>query len=140
MKAKGLDELMSVLSARFAKNMHRHRGIAWSNLQAKLAGNAAALRTLQEMQSSGGEPERQRRIVSATSRPTGWNGSRCISRLSKSSEPTPREVTPNKRFDAALRKSAPPAASHPYSAGQARRSDTTLRNDKPNDDGLSHGI
>ena len=35
----------------------RHAGIAWSDALAKLASNAAALRTLQAMDASGGEPD-----------------------------------------------------------------------------------
>ena len=57
MTAAERDELVAVLAARFAKNMHRHRGIAWSEVGERLAGNAAALRSLREMESSGGEPD-----------------------------------------------------------------------------------
>ena len=37
--------------------MPRHKGIAWADVQAKLEDNAAALRTLHAMESSGGEPD-----------------------------------------------------------------------------------
>lgn len=57
MKKQEQDELMRTLAARFAKNMHRHRGIAWSDVQARLEGSATALRTLREMDSTGGEPD-----------------------------------------------------------------------------------
>jgi hypothetical protein len=49
--------LLQVLHARFAKHMHRHRGIAWSDVLARLQGSAAALRALAAMESSAGEPD-----------------------------------------------------------------------------------
>ena len=49
--------LLRTLEARFAKNMHRHRGIAWPEVQSKLEGSSAALRSLREMDSTGGEPD-----------------------------------------------------------------------------------
>jgi hypothetical protein len=57
MKAQERDRLLQVLKARFDKNMHRHRGIAWSDVRARLEGNLAALKSLREMESSGGEPD-----------------------------------------------------------------------------------
>lgn len=57
MKAQERDELLHALKARFAKNMHRHRGIAWADVQAKLEGDPSALRSLGEMESTGGEPD-----------------------------------------------------------------------------------
>lgn len=50
-------DLLRTLEARFAKNMQRHEGIAWSAVQAKLEGSLAALRSLREMDSTGGEPD-----------------------------------------------------------------------------------
>ncbi len=49
--------LLQALKARFENNMRRHEGIAWSAVEAKLEGNAAALRALQAMEDSGGEPD-----------------------------------------------------------------------------------
>lgn len=57
MKAKEREGLLQVLKARFEKNMHRHAGIAWPEVQAKLEGNPDALRSLQEMEATGGEPD-----------------------------------------------------------------------------------
>lgn len=57
MKKQEQEELLRTLEARFAKNMHRHRGIAWSDVQTKLGGSPAALRALRQMDSTGGEPD-----------------------------------------------------------------------------------
>lgn len=57
MKGKEREKLLRALAARFEKNMHRHRGIAWADVQAKLEGNADALRSVLEMEMTGGEPD-----------------------------------------------------------------------------------
>jgi hypothetical protein len=57
MKTKEREELIRALKTRFEKNMHRHAGIAWAEVQAKLEGNLHALRSLQEMEATGGEPD-----------------------------------------------------------------------------------
>lgn len=57
MKKQEQEELLRTLETRFAKNMQRHRGIAWADVKAKLEGSAAALRSLREMDSTGGEPD-----------------------------------------------------------------------------------
>ncbi|MBP6774431.1 MAG: DUF4256 domain-containing protein [Gemmatimonadaceae bacterium] len=57
MSASQRDALLTTLRSRFDANSHRHAGIAWSDVLAKLASNAAALRTLQAMDASGGEPD-----------------------------------------------------------------------------------
>jgi hypothetical protein len=56
---KGQDRqaLLHALQARFDKHMHRHRGIAWADVRVRLEGNAGALRSLGEMEASGGEPD-----------------------------------------------------------------------------------
>lgn len=51
------DTLLGVLQARFEKNMHRHRGIAWRDVLAKLDRAPDALRSLQAMEDTGGEPD-----------------------------------------------------------------------------------
>jgi hypothetical protein len=48
---------LKALSARFEKNMQRHKGIAWADVLARLEGSAAALKSLREMEASGGEPD-----------------------------------------------------------------------------------
>lgn len=50
-------ELLNIVAARFEKNMPRHKGIAWSKVQAKLEANNEKLWSLSEMEQSGGEPD-----------------------------------------------------------------------------------
>lgn len=57
MKAKERDALLETLEARFEKNPKRHRGVAWTEVVARLEKNVAALRSLREMESTGGEPD-----------------------------------------------------------------------------------
>ena len=57
MKTQEREHLLEALKARFEKNMHRHQGIAWDKVQAKLEGNPEALRSLREMEVTGGEPD-----------------------------------------------------------------------------------
>ena len=57
MKARELEALLQTLKARFEKNMHRHAGTAWADVQAKLEGNHDALGSLQRMEATGGEPD-----------------------------------------------------------------------------------
>jgi hypothetical protein len=49
--------LLRALEARFEKNTHRHRGIAWAKVQAKLEADAEKLWSLNEMEKTGGEPD-----------------------------------------------------------------------------------
>lgn len=51
------EELLSVLKARFEKNMNRHKGLEWNKVQAKLEDNPEKLRSLSEMERTGGEPD-----------------------------------------------------------------------------------
>ena len=57
MKAKQRDELVTGLKARFELNTHRHKGIAWADVEARLANNPDALESLRAMEASGGEPD-----------------------------------------------------------------------------------
>jgi hypothetical protein len=57
MKAQEREDLFHVLKVRFEKNMHRHVGIAWAEVQARLEGNPDALGSLQGMEATGGEPD-----------------------------------------------------------------------------------
>lgn len=57
MKAQEQEGLFQALQARFEKNMHRHKGLVWAEVRAKLAGNPDALRSLREMEATGGEPD-----------------------------------------------------------------------------------
>src|SRR5687768_10112496 len=51
------EELLRTLKARFEKNMNRHKGLEWSKVQAKLEANPKKLRSLNEMETTGGEPD-----------------------------------------------------------------------------------
>ncbi|MEH6991093.1 DUF4256 domain-containing protein [Neobacillus drentensis] len=51
------EELIRALMARFEKNMHRHKGLEWANVQAKLDANTEKLWSLNEMETTGGEPD-----------------------------------------------------------------------------------
>ena len=51
------EELLRTLKVRFEKNPHRHKGVEWAKVQAKLAANPDALWSLNEMDRSGGEPD-----------------------------------------------------------------------------------
>ena len=57
MNAKQREELLSALKARFEKNMSRHKGVEWAEVQAKLEANPEKLRSLNEMEETGGEPD-----------------------------------------------------------------------------------
>src|SRR2546427_3185232 len=52
-----LEELMRTLKARLEKNMDRHKGLEWANVQAKLEANTEKLWSLSEMERTGGEPD-----------------------------------------------------------------------------------
>jgi len=54
---KQREEIISVLKARFEKNMNRHKGFEWAKVQAKLEANIEKLRSLNEMERTGGEPD-----------------------------------------------------------------------------------
>jgi len=51
------EEIISVLKARFEKNMNRHKGLEWAKIQEKLEDNAEKLWSLNEMEKTGGEPD-----------------------------------------------------------------------------------
>lgn len=51
------DELLKTLKTRFEKNMARHKGLDWTNVQAKLQADAEKLWSLNEMEITGGEPD-----------------------------------------------------------------------------------
>jgi hypothetical protein len=51
------EKLLRTLKARFEKNMNRHKGLAWAHIQAKLETNAEKLWSINEMESTGGEPD-----------------------------------------------------------------------------------
>src|SRR6059036_4364205 len=51
------EELLSVLRARFEKNMNRHKGLEWAKVQAKLEAHTEKLWSLNEMERTGGESD-----------------------------------------------------------------------------------
>jgi hypothetical protein len=51
------EELLSVLEARFEKNMQRHNGIEWNKVVVKLKANPDKLWSLDEMERTEGEPD-----------------------------------------------------------------------------------
>lgn len=51
------EELLSTLKARFEKNINRHEGLEWADVQAKLEANPDKLWSLNEMEGTGGEPD-----------------------------------------------------------------------------------
>ncbi|HJT01268.1 MAG TPA: DUF4256 domain-containing protein [Terriglobales bacterium] len=57
LSSKQRDELLKRLQARFEKNMNLHRGLVWSEVQARLEANAEKLWSLNEMEKTGGEPD-----------------------------------------------------------------------------------
>jgi hypothetical protein len=57
LSAEQRDELLGTLKARFEQNMHRHKGIEWAKVRARLDANAEKLWPLNEMESTGGEPD-----------------------------------------------------------------------------------
>lgn len=54
---KQREDLVKALQARFEKNMNRHRGLEWAQIQAKLEASAEKLASLGEMEKTGGEPD-----------------------------------------------------------------------------------
>ena len=51
------EELLKTLKARFEKNINRHEGLNWFKVQAKLEANPEKLWSLNEMETTGGEPD-----------------------------------------------------------------------------------
>lgn len=57
MKAQQREELLQTLQDRFENNMDRHQGLVWDNVLTRLDGDTSKLRTLYEMERTGGEPD-----------------------------------------------------------------------------------
>jgi Protein of unknown function (DUF4256) len=51
------EELLRALKARFEKNMNRHKGLEWAQVQARVEANIERLWSLNEMERTGGEPD-----------------------------------------------------------------------------------
>ena len=54
---KGNGSLIDILRTRFEKNMSRHKGIKWEDVQKRLEADPKKLQSLQEMEDTGGEPD-----------------------------------------------------------------------------------
>ncbi|MDU5108798.1 MAG: DUF4256 domain-containing protein [Clostridium sp.] len=50
-------DILEILKERFEKNMNRHKGIEWDEVQEKLEANTEKLWSLYEMERTGGEPD-----------------------------------------------------------------------------------
>jgi hypothetical protein len=57
LSASQSETLMGILRTRFEKNANRHKGLKWSDIQAKLEANPEKLWSLDEMEETGGEPD-----------------------------------------------------------------------------------
>jgi len=57
MNVKERAALLGVLQVRFENSANRHPGLGWAKVRARLEANPDGLRSLQEMESSGGEPD-----------------------------------------------------------------------------------
>ncbi len=51
------DKLLQILQSRFNKNMHRHNGLDWQSILAKLTAQPQKLWSIHEMEATGGEPD-----------------------------------------------------------------------------------
>ncbi len=51
------EELINTLKTRFENNINRHKGIEWSDVQSRLEANPYKFWSLNEMESTGGEPD-----------------------------------------------------------------------------------
>lgn len=54
---KQREELLSALKTRFEKNMKRHKGLEWAKVEAKLESAHEKMWSLNEMETTGGEPD-----------------------------------------------------------------------------------
>jgi len=57
MSPEQCEELLDTVKARFEKNMNRHKGLEWAEVQAKLVANPEKLWSLNEMERTGGDPD-----------------------------------------------------------------------------------
>lgn len=57
LKSEQREKLLDALKGRFEENMHRHEGLEWDKVQAKLEAREDKLWSLHEMERTGGEPD-----------------------------------------------------------------------------------
>ncbi len=55
--SKEKEQLLRTLQARFQNNMTRHKGLEWAEVETRLEANPEKLRSLHEMEETGGEPD-----------------------------------------------------------------------------------
>ncbi len=55
--SKQREELLAALKVRFEKNLNRHKGLDWAKVRARLEAKPDKLRSLAEMERTGGEPD-----------------------------------------------------------------------------------
>lgn len=78
------NELLATLRTRFEKNMNRHEGLEWDKIQARLEKDPEKLRSLNEMEATGGEPdvigynEQSDRYIFCDCSPESPNGRRSL--------------------------------------------------------------
>lgn len=51
------EELLATMKARFEEHMHRHKSLQWEDVRSRLESDPGKLRSLDEMERSGGEPD-----------------------------------------------------------------------------------
>jgi hypothetical protein len=57
LSSKDISQLLATMKTRFEKNMHRHKGIAWPDVEASLQAQPDKCWSLSEMERTGGEPD-----------------------------------------------------------------------------------
>lgn len=57
LSANQTESLLSILKIRFEKNMTRHQGLTWNDVQSRIEGRADKLWSLDQMEQTGGEPD-----------------------------------------------------------------------------------
>lgn len=57
LSSKQREELLKTLKVRFEKNMDRHKGLTWAEVEARLKNNPGKLWSLNAMEETGGEPD-----------------------------------------------------------------------------------
>lgn len=57
MKTEQSEALVSTLKSRFEQNAHRHKGLHWTDVHTRLAAHPDKLKSLFEMERTGGEPD-----------------------------------------------------------------------------------
>jgi hypothetical protein len=57
MKTSDRERLLSTLERRFNANMPRHVGVSWAEVRSRIEGDDDALKSIQQMENTGGEPD-----------------------------------------------------------------------------------